>query len=70
MKVVVYFETPKVLHAEVVATFDSEELYQACFGALEHVARQRGMIVSESVRENDYLTDKFEDEPNNVRGQE
>jgi hypothetical protein len=59
MKVVVYFETPKVLHAEVVAQFASEELYVACLPILEKIAENNGFIVSESVRENDFVTDAF-----------
>lgn len=61
MKVVVYFETPKALHAEVVAQFNSEELYMACLPTLEQIAKQDGLIVSESVRENDFVSDKFEE---------
>lgn len=62
MKVVVYFETPKVLYAEVVAQFSSEELYMACLPILEQMAEQSGFIVSESVREDDFVTDKFDNE--------
>ena len=39
MKIVVYFETPKVLYAEVVAQFSSEELYHACLPILEDIAQ-------------------------------
>jgi len=61
MKVVVYFETPKVLYAEVVAQFSSDELYMACLPILEQIAERDGFIVSESVRENDFVSDKFEE---------
>mgnify|MGYP007090484992 CR=1 FL=1 len=60
MKVVVYFETPKVLYAEVVAQFASEELYMACLPILEQIAEKGGFIVSESIRENDFVTDAFD----------
>jgi hypothetical protein len=62
MKIVVYFETPKVLYAEVVAQFASEELYAACFPILEEIAQRDGFIVSESVREDDVVNDKFDNE--------
>ena len=62
MKIVVYFETPKVLYAEVVAQFASEELYMACLPMLEEIAQRDGFIVSESVREDDVVTDKFDNE--------
>jgi len=53
MKIVVYFESPNNSYADAVATFSDEGLYHMCFGALEHVARQRGLIVTESVREDE-----------------
>jgi hypothetical protein len=59
MKVVVYFETPKMLYAEVVAQFNSDELYKACLPILEKEASERGMIVTESCREDDVVTDAF-----------
>ena len=62
MKIVVYFETPKVLYAEVVAQFSSEELYLACLPILKGIAERDGFIVSESMRENDVVTDKFDNE--------
>ena len=64
MKIVVYFETPKVLYAEVVAQFASEELYMACLPILEQIAERGGFIVSESVREDDFVTDKFDNKEN------
>jgi hypothetical protein len=60
MKIVVYFETPKVLYAEVVAQFASEELYMACLPILEQIAERGGFIVSESIREDDVVTDAFD----------
>ena len=60
MKIVVYFETPKFNHAEVVAQFSSEELYEACLPALEKYASGNGWVVTESVREDERVTDEEE----------
>lgn len=46
--VVVYFETPNHSYAEIVAVFDSEDLYNACYQALEKKAKEAGMVVTES----------------------
>ena len=46
MYVKVYFESKN--HAELVATFDTEELYIACFPALEEEAKKHRMILTES----------------------
>ena len=47
----VYFETGG--YAELVATFDSEETYIACYDALERLAIRRGFnYVTESVEDN------------------
>ena len=62
MKIVVYFETPKFSHAEVVAQFASEELYEACLPALELLAQRDGWVITESVREGESVTDKEDDE--------
>jgi hypothetical protein len=44
----VYFETD--VHAELVAIFDSEETYDACFEALEKLRKKHGFdFISESV---------------------
>ena len=45
--VVVYFETPNNSYAEIVAVFDSEEMYNICFPALEKKAKEVNMIVTE-----------------------
>ena len=58
MKIVVYFETPKNSHAEVVAQFASDELYEACLPALEELAKRDGWIITESVREDEMVTDE------------
>jgi hypothetical protein len=58
MKVVVYFENGKF--SEVVAQFSSEELYMACLPTLEEEAGKVGMIVTESCREDEEVTDKGE----------
>jgi len=41
----VYFESNS--HAELVATFESEDLYIASLPALEKKAKKQGMIVTE-----------------------
>jgi len=60
MKIVVYFETPNYSYAEVVAQFASDELYDACFPALELIAQRDGYVITESVREDERLTDAEE----------
>ena len=61
MKIVVYFETPKFNYAEVVAQFSSEELYEACLPVLEKYASENGWVVTESVREDERVTDEEEE---------
>ena len=46
-KVKVYFESGK--HAELVATFESDEIYQLCVSALEKQAKKWDMFVTESI---------------------
>ena len=43
----VYFESPN--HAELVAIFDTEETYNVCLPALEKMAKENRMIMTESV---------------------
>jgi hypothetical protein len=57
-KIVVYFETLNFSHAEVVAQFADEELYAVCLPALEKYASENGWVVTESVREDEQVTDK------------
>ena len=45
----VYFESNS--HAELVATFENEEVYTLCIAALEKEAKSKGMILTESVEE-------------------
>ena len=45
----VYFESGS--HAELVATFQDEALYVACFPTLEAEAKKSNMIVTESIEE-------------------
>ena len=46
----VYFETG--VHAELVAIFDSEETYDACFEALDKLRKKHGFtFTSESVED-------------------
>lgn len=58
MKIVVYFETG--VSADVVAHFASEKIYMACLPALEKLANDRDLFISESVREDEELTDEME----------
>jgi len=46
-QIVVYFESKT--HAEVVATFADEEIYMACLPALEALAAEARMTVTESI---------------------
>lgn len=62
MKVVVYFETKDFKYSEVVAQFASEEIFVACLPTLEQMAKDRDMYVSESCREDEEVTDKFEED--------
>lgn len=59
MKIVIYFESGK--HAEVVAQFANEELYMACLAVLEETAGDMGMVVTESFREDEEVTDAFDE---------
>ena len=55
----VYFESN--CHAELVATFDTEELYDLCFSTLEKEAKKHRMIVTENiVDDKEYWRDKEE----------
>lgn len=45
----VYFETKN--SAELIAVFYSEEVYNLCVPALEKEAEKRGMILTESVED-------------------
>jgi hypothetical protein len=60
MKIVVYFENGRA--SDVVAQFASEEMYVACLPALEDLAGNGGYIVTESVREDEVVTDAFDEE--------
>jgi hypothetical protein len=51
MVITVFFENESPSHADLVAKFDSEELYMACLPALETMAKSMNMFVSESVDE-------------------
>ena len=62
MKIVVYFETPKYSFAEVVAHFADEEIYSRCLPVLESYAKENGWVVTESVREDEQITDAFDEE--------
>jgi hypothetical protein len=62
MKIIVYFENESPAYGEVVATFASDELYNACLPMLKAEAKKMNMIVTESVREDEELTDAEEEE--------
>ena len=47
----VYFESSS--HAELVATFEAEELYMLCLPELEKEAERMDMIVTESMLDED-----------------
>jgi hypothetical protein len=51
----VYFESQS--HAELVAIFDNEETYDACLPALEKLAKESGMVVTESIDEESNLNE-------------
>ncbi len=51
----VYFESSS--HAELVATFESEELYMVCLPALEKKAKEQRMIVTEDAEEQEWETE-------------
>lgn len=46
--ITVYFEKYNKAWSEKVATFESDDTYNACLPALEALAAQRGCIVTES----------------------
>ena len=56
MKIVVYFENGRA--SDVMAQFATEEMYMACLPVLEELAGNGGYIVTESVREDERVTDK------------
>jgi hypothetical protein len=62
MKIVVYFETPKYNFAEVVAQFADDEIYNRCLPILESYAHENGWVVTESMREDEKITDAFDEE--------
>ena len=49
----VYFESNS--HAELVATFQSEEVYALCISALENNAKSKGMILTESIEDEENI---------------
>lgn len=50
----VYFETNS--YAELVAIFDNEETYAACFPALEELAKKHGYFITESVEQEERIS--------------
>ena len=53
MKITVYFESKT--HAEIAAVFPDENIYDACFPALEKIAKEARMVVTESLEEKENL---------------
>ena len=47
--VIIYFENN--VYAQVVATFNTEDLYIKCLPVLEEEANRLGMVVTESIEE-------------------
>lgn len=48
----VYFETESPAYAELIAVFDDEETYEACFPALDKLREKHGFdFISESIDE-------------------
>ena len=58
MKIVVYFENGRA--SDVMAQFATEESFMACLPALEELAGHGGYIVTESMREDERVTDEEE----------
>jgi len=50
----VYFESNT--HAELIAVFESEDIYLSCVPALENLAQERGVFLTESIEEEMTLT--------------
>jgi len=47
--ITVYFESGR--HAEIVAKFESEDVYMACLPVLEAIAKENRMFVTETMNE-------------------
>lgn len=48
--ITVYFETIRPKYAEVVAKFESSEIYETCLPALETLCKDQGFdIITESI---------------------
>lgn len=58
MKIIVYLETNS--YSEIVAEFASEYLYSICLPALKEYADSEGYILTESVREDEFIIDTEE----------
>jgi hypothetical protein len=57
MRIIVYLETENHSYAEIVAEFASDYLYSICLPALEAYAKSEGYILTESVREDEFMND-------------
>jgi hypothetical protein len=58
MRIIVYLETENPRYAEIVAEFASDYLYSICLPALEAYAKSEGYILTESVREDEFMNDE------------
>lgn len=47
----VFFETENGSYSDLVAVFHSEKMYIACLPTLKGKAREMGMIVTESIKD-------------------
>lgn len=45
----VYFEIPSSKKSKLVAIFENEDTYMACFNVLEELAHKQGCIITESI---------------------
>ena len=60
----VYFETENGSYAEIVATFETEELFIICLPALKKEAKKQGYILTETIEEE--KEEAYSDFKNNV----
>lgn len=63
MRIDVYFEKESAcggsMYATLVAQFCDEDLYTACFPAMEKIAEGMGLIITESIKEDVDLNDDY-----------
>ena len=63
MRIDVYFEKESAcggnMYATLVAQFCDEDLYTACFPAMEKIAESMGLVITESIKEDVDLSDDY-----------